>query len=117
MSIGNLKTDGGKGTNYPYQSKVLLGLDRIATQIGADNVDFEAELVIDSDTPPVVYLEVRIWDQSAGEFNPPVYYLPGSNVIQTPVLPVTYIAPAVPEAKKYAFGENCGCCFDYSSRS
>ena len=29
MSIGNLKTDGGKGTNWPWQYKMLLGLNKI----------------------------------------------------------------------------------------
>ena len=29
MSIGNLKTQGGKGTNFPFQWNVLLGLQGI----------------------------------------------------------------------------------------
>ena len=45
MSIGNLKTQGGKGTNYPYQSKVLLSLNRIGNLIGATTTEFEAQLV------------------------------------------------------------------------
>ncbi len=99
MSIGNLKTDGGKRTNYPYQHKVLLSLDRIATVLGANITEFEAQLVIDSDTPPVVYLEVRVYNQDAGTFDPPVYFLPNSTSIETPVLPVSYITPAAPESK------------------
>ena len=30
MSIGNLKTEGNKGNNFPWQHKVLLGLHAIA---------------------------------------------------------------------------------------
>jgi len=30
MSIGNLKTEGDKGNNFPWQYKVLLGLNAIA---------------------------------------------------------------------------------------
>ena len=33
MSIGNLKTDGNKGNNFPWQLKVLQGLDRILSVI------------------------------------------------------------------------------------
>lgn len=33
MSIGNLKTDGNKGNNFPWQYKVLLGLDKIFSVI------------------------------------------------------------------------------------
>jgi hypothetical protein len=29
MSIGNLKTDGGKGTNWPWQYRMLKGLQGI----------------------------------------------------------------------------------------
>ena len=35
MSIGNLKTDGGKGTNWPWQYRMLLGLDKIVNTISA----------------------------------------------------------------------------------
>mgnify|MGYP003652513764 CR=1 FL=1 len=97
MSIGNLKTDGGKGTNYPYQSKVLLGLDRIATVVGATTTEFEAQLVLDNAS--VVWLEVRVYNQETGAFDPPVYFPPGSSTPGAPTLPVTYITPAAPEAK------------------
>ena len=33
MSIGNLKSDGNKGNNFPWQLKVLQGLDRILSVI------------------------------------------------------------------------------------
>jgi hypothetical protein len=48
MSIGNLKTQGGKGTNYPFQSKVLQGLQCACDQlkaIGADTTAIEATLL------------------------------------------------------------------------
>ncbi len=36
MSIGNLKTYGGKGTNLPYQLKSLTGLQQIADGINGN---------------------------------------------------------------------------------
>lgn len=48
MSIGNLKTQGGKGTNYPFQLKVLQGLQCACDQlkaIGADTTAIEATLL------------------------------------------------------------------------
>ena len=48
MSIGNLKTQGGKGTNYPFQLKVLQGLQCSCDQlkaIGADTTAIEATLL------------------------------------------------------------------------
>lgn len=42
MSIGNSKTEGGKGTNYPYQYAVLKLLDQISNNISAlPGVDYE----------------------------------------------------------------------------
>ena len=34
MSVGNLKTYGGKGTNMPWQSKMLIGLEQIIAASG-----------------------------------------------------------------------------------
>lgn len=34
MSIGNLKTDGGKGTNYPWQRAMLKGISKMVTLMG-----------------------------------------------------------------------------------
>ena len=34
MSIGNLKTEGGKGTNWPWQYKMLKGLQSIINSSG-----------------------------------------------------------------------------------
>jgi hypothetical protein len=39
MSIGNLKTDGNKGNNFPYQFRVLQGLQNIFDQLIAINAD------------------------------------------------------------------------------
>ena len=33
MSIGNLKTDGNKGNNFPYQHKVLKGLQSVLEEL------------------------------------------------------------------------------------
>ena len=33
MSIGNLKTEGNKGNNFPWQIKVLQGLDKLLSTI------------------------------------------------------------------------------------
>ena len=86
MSIGNLKTDGGKGTNWPWQYRVLLGLDKIAQSL-KDGTEFESELVtIDcsgNPSPPpsgsnIIRLEVRVWDTDAGEFTSVQLYEVGS---------------------------------------
>ena len=86
MSIGNLKTDGGKGTNWPWQYRVLLGLDKIAQTL-KDGTEFESELVtIDcsgNPSPPpsgsnIIRLEVRVWDTDLGEFTSVQLYEVGS---------------------------------------
>ena len=92
MSIGNLKTDGGKGTNWPWQYKMLKGLQGIIDIISstANGSEYEAQLVnIDcpAPTPPAttpvagvtLYLEVRTWDTVSGGFTNISYYLPGSD--------------------------------------
>ena len=95
MSVGNLKTYGGKGTNMPWQLKMLVGLEQILAASGGggggSNADFEAILVLDADND--TWLEVRIYDPATGTFNPPVYYLAGTNTPGTPVAPITYINP------------------------
>ena len=86
MSIGNLKTDGGKGTNWPWQYKMLLGLDKIAASIVTGGKDYESEMVsilCPGPVPPigpVLRLEVRIWDVTTGAFTSISYYEPGSIV-------------------------------------
>ncbi len=42
MSIGNLKTEGNKGNNFPYQAKVLQGLQCVCDQLKELNVDTTA---------------------------------------------------------------------------
>jgi hypothetical protein len=42
MSIGNLKTDGNKSNNFPYQLKVLQGLQCICDQLKELNIDTTA---------------------------------------------------------------------------
>jgi len=39
MSIGNKISDGGKGTNYPYQSKVLKGLQQSINELEVINTN------------------------------------------------------------------------------
>ena len=83
MSIGNLKTDGGKGTNWPWQYRMLLGLDKIAASVATNGKEYEAELVsitCAGPVPPagtVIRLEVRVWDATTGAFDNIKYYEPG----------------------------------------
>jgi hypothetical protein len=42
MSVGNLKTDGNKGNNFPYQVKVLQGLQCVCDQLKELNIDTTA---------------------------------------------------------------------------
>ena len=111
MSVGNLKTYGGKGTNMPWQLKMLFGqecacdnltdintntsnVDSLLNQILAaiqGGADYEAALVIDADND--TWLEIRIYNPDTGTFDPPVYYLAGSNTPGTPVAPITYVNP------------------------
>jgi hypothetical protein len=111
MSVGNLKTYGGKGTNMPWQLKMLLGqecacdnltdintntsnVDSLLNQILAAiqaGADYEASLIVDAND--VTWLEVRIYNPDTGTFNPPVYFQAGSNTPGTPVAPITYVNP------------------------
>ena len=111
MSVGNLKTYGGKGTNMPWQLKMLLGqecacdnltdintntsnVDSLLNQILAAiqaGADYEAALVVDAND--VTWLEIRLYNPDTGTFDPPVYYLAGTNTPGTPVAPITYINP------------------------
>ena len=111
MSIGNLKDYGNKGNNFPWQLKMLIGqqcacdnlvdintntvnvdslLNQILTAIQA-GTEYEAALVIDAND--VTWLEIRIYNAGTGTFDPPVYYLAGTNTPGTPVAPITYINP------------------------
>ena len=42
MSIGDLKTEGNKGNNFPYQLKVLQGLQCVCDQLKELNIDTTA---------------------------------------------------------------------------
>ena len=88
-SIGNLKNSGLKGNNWPWQYKVLLGLDKIAASIITGGSDYEAELVNISCPGPVpplgdiIRLEIRVFDTTTGSFTTVQYYEPGSIVPDT----------------------------------
>lgn len=117
-SIGNLKNSGLQGNNFPWQLKMLYGQQCACDQLklandilqeidnNTDQVeplllqiltaiqngsDFEAFLVVDN--AGVNWLEVRIWNPATGTFDPPVYFLAGSNTPGTPVAPISYINP------------------------
>ncbi len=91
MSIGNLKTDGGKGTNWPWQYRMLKGLQGIIDIIDstANGSEYEAQLVTitcEVPVPPIVTpagtylrLEVRTWDTVDGGFTNISYYKPGDD--------------------------------------
>ena len=82
MSIGNVKTSGSKGTNYPWQYAVLKTLTTISTSLGA-GTEFESRLVRLIAGPYTLYLEVRLWDTDSNAWSgTPKYYEVGSN---TPV--------------------------------
>ena len=89
MSVGNLKTQGQKGTNWTWQYRMLLGLDKIAASVATNGKEYEAELVSitcaaptpPATTPPagtVIRLEVRVWEPTSGAFTNISYYEPGS---------------------------------------
>jgi len=42
MSIGNLKDSGNQGNNYPWQFKVLLGLDKIFSALSGSTTSYLA---------------------------------------------------------------------------
>jgi hypothetical protein len=42
MSIGNLKDQGGKGTNYPWQLKMLMGIDKLLALLSGGSTSFLA---------------------------------------------------------------------------
>lgn len=57
MSVGNLKTEGGKGTNWPWQYKMLKG-------IGSSNQAFMAR-IITALTPNVAIKSITILNSGA----------------------------------------------------
>ena len=109
MSVGDLKDYGNKGNNFPWQLKMLQGqqcacdylkeIDLNTDQVEPllaqillaiqNGTDYEAMLVVDN--AGLTWLEIRIWNGTT--FNPPVYYLAGSNTPGVPTAPITYINP------------------------
>ena len=95
------------GLNANWQLNVLKGLSSIndnaqnVINIGSQlnsilvaiqaGTDYEAAIVLDA--ADVTWLEIRIYDSATSTFNPPVYYLAGTNTPGTPLAPLTYINP------------------------
>jgi len=123
MSLGNGNPkEGDKGSNFNYELKVLQGLQCTCDQLknidaNTDTVepllaqiltaiqngtDYEAMLVIDN--AGVTWLEVRIWNGTT--FDPPVYFLAGSNTTGIPVAPITYINPNTYLAQIVSYSSN-----------
>jgi hypothetical protein len=108
MSIGNLKDQGNKGNNFPYQFRnlQLLGslndcctassgtlLSILAALQNGQN--FIQTLVEDQGgagcpTNCPVYLEVKIWNGTG--FDPAVYYDAAGNIV-VPIGPLVYLNP------------------------
>jgi hypothetical protein len=108
MSIGNLKDQGNRSNNFPYQLanlQLLGGIKDCCTTSGntllsilaalQNGQNFIQTLVEDqggtgcpANCP--VYLEVRIWNGTT--FDPPVYYDAQGNAV-IPVGPVVYLNP------------------------
>lgn len=108
MSIGNLKDQGNKGNNFPYQLRnlqLLGGIQDCCETSGGtllsilaalqNGQNFIQTLVEDQGgtgcpTNCPVYLEVKIWNGTG--FDPAVYYDAEGNVV-TPIGPVVYLNP------------------------
>ena len=108
MSIGNLKDQGNRSNNFPYQLanlQLLGGIKDCCTTSGGtllsilaalqNGQNFIETLVEDQGgtgcpTNCPVYLEVRIWNGTT--FDPPIYYDAQGNVV-IPVGPVVYLNP------------------------
>jgi hypothetical protein len=109
MSIGNVKSEGNKGINFPWQLKMLQGqqcacdylkeidintdqLEPLLVQILAavqQGTDYEAAIVVDANDN--TWLEIRVWNGVS--FDAPIYFEAGNNTTGTPVAPITYINP------------------------
>ena len=108
MSVGNLKDNGNKGNNFPYQINVLklLGLIGGSTSASATEAtllqvlaaiqsgqEYEQNLVIDKGAPgEPTYLQIRIWDTVNHVFLPPVYYTASGGIV-TPIGPLELVNP------------------------
>lgn len=102
MSVGNLKDNGNKGNNFPYQFKNLNLLSAIneccgdsgntLTQIlyTLQNGQNYVQLLV-QDANGDLFSEVRIWNGTS--FDPPIYYNADGSV-GAPAFPVIYVNPA-----------------------
>lgn len=119
MSVGNLKDNGNKGNNFPFQLGALQMLKIINDSITGggggggglfteatglqvlaalqNGQEFEQILVVDqggagcpANCP--VYTQVRIWDTVTHTFGPPVYYNAAGAVV-VPVGPLQFVNP------------------------
>ncbi len=112
MSVGNLKDNGNKGNNFPYQLNTLktLGLIAGSTAAGATEAtllqvlaaiqsgqEYEQNLVVDqggvgcpANCP--TYLQIRIWNSVTHTFDPPIYY-DAAGTLVVPVGPVALVNP------------------------
>jgi hypothetical protein len=119
MSVGNLKDQGNKGNNFPYQRAVLELLNNIsagsggccptaATENTLANVTakdstlqsilaalgqgsaFYSNLVVDNNGTGNTYSEVRVWNGTT--FDPSIYYDASGNIV-TPIPPLVYVNP------------------------
>src|SRR5687768_6896102 len=107
MSKGDLKSQGNKGNNFPFQFNVLRLLGQIAGSGGGGGAteatalailaaiqngqEFEQNLVIDTggvgcpgNCP--TYLQVRIFNTETHTFDPPIYY-DAAGAVVVPVAP------------------------------
>ena len=90
MSIGNVKTTGSKGSNWPWQYAMIKTLNSISTSLGG-STEFESRLVRLIASPYTLYLEVRLWDVDSSSWSgTPKYYEVGSNTPVTPPSAVAY---------------------------
>jgi hypothetical protein len=113
MSVGNLKDNGNKGNNFPFQLNTLktLGLIAGSTAAGAateatllqvlaaiqSGQEYEQNLVVDQGgvgcpTNCPTYLQIRIWNSVTHTFDPPIYYDAAGSVV-VPVGPLALVNP------------------------
>lgn len=112
MSVGNLKDQGNKGNNFPYQLNTLKTLGLIAGSVAGaateatllqvlaaiqSGQEYEQNLVVDQGgvgcpTNCPTYLQIRIWNSVTHTFDPPIYYDAAGSVV-VPVGPVALVNP------------------------
>lgn len=115
MSIGNLKDNGNKGNNFPYQLGSLQLLGSIAAAVAPpgglateatlvqvlaaiqNGQEFEQLLVMDlggvgCPAACPTYIQIRIWNTVTHTFDPPIYYNAAGAVV-VPVGPLQIVNP------------------------